>query len=57
MNYGEVATRITLIKCDWVRHDVDDNGEPTYKRDTSGFLLAHFSYMVKHPYDSFVLST
>ena len=55
MDYGKVATRIALMECDWVRHGSDDNGEPTYKRDESGFLLANFSCMLEHAHESFVL--
>ena len=50
-----MATRIASMECDWVRHNVNNIGEPTYKRDVSGFLLANFSYMVEHPHDFFVL--
>lgn len=55
MDYGKMTKRVALMECDWVRHGVDDNGEPTYKRDESGFLLANFSCMVDHARDSFVL--
>lgn len=54
MNYIKIATRIAFMECDWVRHDVDDMGEPTYKRDKSYFLLANFLCMVEHPHNSFV---
>ena len=43
------------MECDWVRQGVDNNRDPTYKRDESGFLLANFSCMVEHAYDFFVL--
>ena len=55
MDYEKVTKCIALMECDWVKHGADDNGEPTYKRDESGFLLANFSCMVEHPNDSFVL--
>ena len=55
MDYGKVSKRIALMECEWVRHGLDNNGEPTYKRDESGFLLANFSCMVEHPHDPFVL--
>ena len=55
MDYGKMTKRIALMECDWVRHGVDDSGEPTYKRDESGFLLANFSCMLEHSHDCFVL--
>ena len=42
MDYGKLIERIALMECKWVKHDVDDSGKPTYKRDESGFLLENF---------------
>ena len=39
MDYRKVATRIALMECDWVKHGVDDIGEPTYKKGETSFLV------------------
>ena len=57
MDYRKVTKHIVLMKCDWLRNGMDDNGESTYKRDVPRFLLANFSCMVEHPHDYFVLSS
>jgi hypothetical protein len=40
--YGPISILIIVFKCNWVKNEVDRWGNPTYKRDQDGFLLANF---------------
>jgi len=42
LNYGLVFQPMVLFKCDWVTLGFDRWGNPTYRRDEDGFLLANF---------------
>jgi hypothetical protein len=42
LNYGPVFQPVVLFKCDWVTPGFDRWGNPTYRRDEDGFLLANF---------------
>jgi hypothetical protein len=42
LNYGPVSQPIILFKCDWVKNGVNKWGNPMYKDDEDGFLLANF---------------
>ena len=42
MNYKKIVAPITLMKCDWVQHGVDDKGGPTYKKSEFSYLLVQF---------------
>jgi hypothetical protein len=43
-----------LFKCDWVTPGFDRWGNPTYKRDEDGFLLANFCNLKAKVTESFV---
>ncbi len=42
LNYGPVSQPVVLFKCDWVTLGFDKWGNPTYRQDEDGFLLANF---------------
>jgi hypothetical protein len=42
LNYGPVSQPMVLFKCDWVTPRFDRWGNPTYRREEDGFLLANF---------------
>jgi hypothetical protein len=42
LGYGLISTLIILMQCARVRNKNDVRGNPTYKRDEVGFLLANF---------------
>ncbi len=42
LNYRLVFQPVVFFKCDWVTLGFDRWGNPTYKRDENGFLLANF---------------
>ncbi len=42
LNYGPMSQPMVLFKCDWCTHGSDKWGNPTYRRDEDGFLLANF---------------
>ncbi len=53
LDYGPVSQLMVLFKCDWVIHGSDRWGNPTYKRDEDGFLLANFRHLkayIDEPY-------
>ncbi len=46
LDYGTMSTPIVLFRCDWVRNASNNRGNPTYKRDDAGFLMANFRHML-----------
>jgi hypothetical protein len=53
LDYGHVSQVLILFKCYWVINKVDKWGNPTYKCDEDGFLLANFQHLkgqVDEPY-------
>ncbi len=57
LDYGTMSTPIVLFWCDWVRNASDNHGNPTYKRDGEGFLMANFKHMLSEDIEPFVLSS
>ncbi len=45
LDYGPISTPIILMRCAWVQNESDVKGNPTYRRNEVGFLLANFQYM------------
>ncbi len=54
LDYGTMSTPIVLFRCDWVRNASDNCGNPTYKQDDAGFLMANFRHMLLEDIKSFV---
>ncbi len=53
LDYGPISQPVVLFKCDWVTHGSDIWGNPTYKQDEDGFLLANFCHLkanIDEPY-------
>jgi hypothetical protein len=53
LDYKFVSQLMVLLKCDWVTHGFDRWGNPTYKQDENGFLLANFCHLkanIDEPY-------
>ncbi len=46
LDYGPISTPIIFMWCAWVWNGSDVRGNPTYKWDEVGFLLAKFWYMI-----------
>jgi hypothetical protein len=42
LDYGPISTLIILMRCAWVWNKSDVRGNPTYRWDEVGFLLANF---------------
>jgi hypothetical protein len=42
LDYGPMSSPIVLFRCSWVKNGTDNRGNPTYKRDNAGFLIANF---------------
>jgi len=53
LDYGIIHPR-GITQCDWVRNGLDSWGNPTYKRDEVGFLMANFLHILTNGNDSFV---
>ena len=43
LDYGTLSRRIIVMRCDWVKAH-DSQGNPTYMRDETGFLLVNFRH-------------
>jgi len=54
LNYGPVFQPMVFFKCDWVTPGFDKWGNPTYKRDEDGFLLANFGTLKVEVTEPFV---
>jgi hypothetical protein len=54
LDSGAMSTPIVLFRCDWVRNALDNCGNPTYKRDDVGFLMANFRHMLPEDIEPFV---
>jgi hypothetical protein len=53
LNYGPISLPMVFFKYDWVTHGSDRWGNPTYKQDEDGFLLANFRHLkvnIDEPY-------
>jgi len=53
LDYGPVSQPVVFFKCDWVTHGSNRWGNPTYKRDEDGFVLANFCHLnanIDEPY-------
>ncbi len=53
LDYGFVSQPVVLFKCDWVTFGYDRWGNPTYKQNEDGFLLAYFHHLkadIDEPY-------
>jgi hypothetical protein len=53
-DYGAVSIPVVLFKCDSVKNEVNRRGQPTYKRDEDGFLLANFNALKVNDDEPFV---
>jgi hypothetical protein len=42
LDYRPISMPIILFECEWVKNEGDRWGDPTYKHDEDGFLLANF---------------
>jgi len=54
LNYRPVSQPVVLFKCDWVTPRFDRWGNPMYKRDEDGFLLANFRNLKAEVTEPFV---
>ncbi|CAK9271840.1 unnamed protein product [Sphagnum jensenii] len=54
LNYRPVSQPMVLFKCDWVTPGFDRWGNPTYKQDEDGFLLANFRNLKAEVTEPFV---
>lgn len=54
LNYGPISTPIILFWGDWVQNGLDNKGNPTYKQDQAGFLMANFKHMLLKSNEPFV---
>jgi hypothetical protein len=54
LNYGPVFQLVVLFKCDWVTHGSNRWGNPTYRWDEDGFLLANFCNLKAEVIEPFV---
>ncbi len=45
LDHGPMSSPIVLFRCSWVQNGTDNRGNPTYKRDNAGFLLANFRHL------------
>jgi hypothetical protein len=54
LDYGTMSIPIVLFRCDWVWNASDNHGNPTYKRDDVGFLMANFRHMLPKDIELFV---
>jgi hypothetical protein len=54
LDYGTMSTPIVLFICDWVQNASDNRGNPTYKRDDAGLLMANFRHMLSEDIEPFV---
>jgi hypothetical protein len=57
LNYGPMFQPVVLFKCDWVTPGFDRWGNPTYKQDEDGFLLANFCNLKAEVTKPFVFSS
>jgi hypothetical protein len=54
LDYRTMSTPIVLFWCDWVQNVLDNRGNPTYKWDDVGFLMANFRHMLLKDIEPFV---
>jgi hypothetical protein len=46
LDYGAMSSPIVLFRCSWVKNGTDNRGNPPYKQDNAGFLLANFQHLL-----------
>ncbi len=54
LDYETMSTPIVLFQCDWVQNASNNRGNPTYKRNDAGFLMANFKRMLPEDIEPFV---
>ncbi|CAM6041143.1 unnamed protein product, partial [Sphagnum compactum] len=54
LDYGQVSSPIILFHCQWVKNGIVNSGNPTYKHDDVGFLLANFWQLLHELDEPFV---
>jgi hypothetical protein len=54
LDYGPMSSPIVLFHCSWVKNGTNNRGNPTYKRDNAGFLLAKFRHLLHELDEPFV---
>ncbi len=57
LDYGLMASSIVLFHCTWVKNEIDNKGNPTYKQDDVGFLLVNFHHILHEFNDLFFSCT
>ncbi len=50
-----MSSPIVLFRCSWVKNGTDNRGNPTYKQDNAGFLLANFRHLLHELNEPFML--
>jgi hypothetical protein len=53
LDYGALHTRISLLRCEWVK-PLDTRGNSTYVRDDAGFLLVNFRHKLPRMAEPFI---
>jgi hypothetical protein len=54
LHYETMSIPIVLFQCNWVRNASKNCGNPTYKQDDVGFLVANFRHMLLEDIEPFV---
>ncbi len=57
LDYGPISQPMVLFKCDGNTHGSDKWGNPTYKWDEDGFLLANFRHLKANIDEPYVFPT